>query len=264
MLPPTSLSARIAEYERSVPDHRAGTVDTTVLAAIERLAPASIQWSMETGCGKTTILLSNLSAQHHVFAFDDRGEERSSIRYYEDCPLFRRDRTVEIPGATQLTLPVYQFPASIDFALLDGPHGYPFPELEYFYVYPHLRPGALLVIDDIHIPTIYRLHTFLAEDEMFDLVHIERTTSFFIRTAAPTFYRLGDGWEHQAFNKARFPAYPPPAISPDPTHPTSPSVELRARVRQLEQDLAEWKRIADQRRLKRRLARRIGDWPFLR
>ena len=74
MSSPGSLSARIGEYERSLPDHRSGTVDISVLHAMERLAPSTVNWSMETGCGKTTILLSNLSAHHHVFAFDDRAE----------------------------------------------------------------------------------------------------------------------------------------------------------------------------------------------
>jgi hypothetical protein len=267
MFRPGSLSSRIGEYERSLPDHRSGTVDTSVLHAMERFAPSTVNWSMETGCGKTTILLSNLSAHHHVFAFDDRAEERSSIRYYEACPLFKRERTTEIIGATQLTLPVYQFTEPIDLALLDGPHGYPFPELEYYYVYPKLRPGALLVIDDIHIPTIYRLHTFLAEEEMFDLVHIERTTSFFVRAGAPTFFPLGDGWEHQAFNKARFPAYPPPVTPPPAAASPQPDPrvqQLHQRVAELEGQLAHWQHVAEERRLKRRLARRFGDWPFLR
>jgi len=262
MSAPGSLSAQIGEYERSIADHRSGTVDTSVLHAIERFAPPTVNWSMETGCGKTTILLSNLSAHHHVFAFDDRAEERSSIRYYEDCPLFKRECTTEVLGATQLTLPVYQFTEPIDLALLDGPHGYPFPELEYYYVYPKLRPGALLIIDDIHIPTIHRLHTFLAEEKMFDLVHIERTTSFFVRTSAPTFFPLGDGWEHQAFNKARFPAYPPPAAVPPQPDPRV--AQLHQRVAELEDQLAHWQHVAEERRLKRRLARRLGDWPFLR
>jgi len=264
MSAPGSLSARIGEYERSLPDHRSGTVDISVLQAIERLAPTTIDWSMETGCGKTTILLSNLSAHHHVFTFDDRAEERSSIRYYENCSFFRRERTIEILGATQLTLPVYEFSDRIDLALLDGPHGYPFPELEYYYVYPQLRPGALLIIDDIHIPTIYRLHTFLVEDEMFDLVHIERTTSFFTRTDAPTFFPLGDGWEYQAFNKSRFPAYPPALPSQLTGSTLADPSQLHQRVTALESQVRHWQHVAEERRLKRRLARRFGDWPFLR
>jgi hypothetical protein len=262
---PHSLSARIHEYEMSLPAHRAGTVDTAVLVALERLAPSTINWSMETGCGKTTVLLSNLSARHHVFAYDDRDESQSSVNYYEQCPLFRPDRTATIFGATQLTLPAFEFAEPIDLALLDGPHAYPFPELEYYHIYPHLRRGALLVVDDIHIPTIHRLHTFLADDEMFTLVHVERTTSFFVRTDAVAFYPLGDGWEFQRFNKTRFPAYPPPVPAPPPADGVNMRVTaVEARLAATERELAWWKEAAEARRLKRRLARVVGDWPLLR
>lgn len=270
---PPSLSAQIHGYEQTLPAHRAGTVDTVVLEAVERLAPRPLNWTMETGCGKTTILLSNLSARHHLFAYDDRAEAQSSVAYFEACPLTRLDRITTVFGPTQRTVPGFEFREPIDLALLDGPHGYPFPELEYYAVYPHLRPGALLVIDDIHIPTIHRLHTFLAEDEMFTLVHVERTTSFFVRTEAPTFFALGDGWEFQRFNKARFPAYPPPPAAPPAAPATSSPGELaataratalEARLTDLERELGWWKEAAEARRLKRRLASLIGDWEFLR
>jgi hypothetical protein len=224
---------------------------------------------METGCGKTTILLSNLSAHHHTFAYDDREFENSSVAYYSNCPFYRAERTTAVFGPTQQTLPQFKFNQPIDVALLDGPHGYPFPELEYYYVYPNLRTGALLVLDDIHIPTINRLHTFLAEDDMFNLVHVERTTAFFVRTAAPPFFPLGDGWELQAFNKARFPITPREPVPQEPKRAEGTAVdgrvsELERQLVQTEQDLALWKDVADQRRLKRRLARRIGNWSFLR
>ena len=121
MVAQPSLSARIAEHGQSRTDHRAGTVDTAVLAAIERLAPERVRWSMETGCGKTTILLSNLSEHHHVFAYDDRAHQDSSIEYYESCPLFRPERTTAILGATQLTLPVYPFAEPIDLGAAEEP-----------------------------------------------------------------------------------------------------------------------------------------------
>jgi hypothetical protein len=274
MFSPDSLTARIYEYERSLPQHRAGTLDAHVLRAIEDLAPVTVNWSMETGCGKSTILLSNLSSRHVVFAYDDSEHPNSSIHYYSECPLFRQDTTTLVPGATQLTLPRYVFDRPVDLALLDGPHGYPFPELEYFYVYPHLRAGALLIVDDIHIPTIYRLHQFLMEDAMFELVHIERTTAFFRRTEAPVFFPLGDGWELQAYNQRRFPI--------DPNAPEPPSLagggaaaqalerarlELAAARLELEAEREQrqwWSHVAEERRLKRRLARRLGEWTFLK
>jgi hypothetical protein len=264
-----SLSAGIVEYQRSLSDHRAGTLDADVLQVLEDLAPQPMDLSMETGCGKTTILLSNLSAHHYTFAYDDRAYENSSVAYYSNCPLYRAERTTEVFGPTQQTLPTFKFDQPIDLALLDGPHGYPFPELEYYYVYPNLRTGALLVLDDIHIPTINRLHTFLAEDEMFRLVHVERTTAFFFRTAAPAFFHLGDGWEFQAFNKARFPVTLVDAVHPESepaeaVHRDDGVADLKRQLVETEQDLALWKHVAEERRLKRRLARRLGNWPFLR
>ena len=151
-----------------------------------------------------------------------------------------------------------------------------FPELEYYYVYPHLREGALLVVDDIHIPTIHRLHTFLAEDAMFELVHVERTTAFFRRTGAPVFSPYGDGWEHQAYNRTRFPvdvasgeaaAQGALAEAPESTALDEALAALdaaRAELKASREEAAWWQHVADQRRLKRRLARRLGEWSFLK
>ncbi len=88
-----SITDRILEYEQSIPQHRAGTVEVPVLQALERLVQAPLDFTVETGCGKSTILLSNLSRAHVVFAVDDSSEERSSIAYFKGCPVFRADRT---------------------------------------------------------------------------------------------------------------------------------------------------------------------------
>ncbi len=44
-----------------------------------------------------------------------------------------------------------------DCVLIDGPHGYPFPDMEYYYFYPLIKPGGILIIDDIHIPSNGRM-----------------------------------------------------------------------------------------------------------
>jgi hypothetical protein len=85
--------------------------------------------------------------------------------------------------------------------LLDGPHGFPFPQLEYYYLYPHLDTGALLVLDDVQIPTIHQLYKFLRRDEMFEEIEVVGHTAFLRRTAAPAFDPLADGWWRQRFNE---------------------------------------------------------------
>ncbi len=172
---------------------------------------------METGCGRSTLLLSHLSKDHQVFTFTNSDTDFKANDSYERViatPLFNADTTRFILGPTQKTLPAYTFARPFDFVLLDGPHSYPFPDLEYYFVYPHIKPGGYLIIDDIWIPTIYNLYAFLKEDAMFHLETVVANTAFFTRTTAPLLDPYGDDWPSQAYNKARFPIVhtPPPPI----------------------------------------------------
>jgi hypothetical protein len=184
--------------------HAGGTVSGKVLGAIARHAgERDVACSVETGCGKTTLLFSHLSANHKVFAVEI-GDNRS-VSVVRDSPLLNWSTVELIEGPTQLTLPKHTFAQKLQLVLIDGPHGYPFPEMEYYYLYQHLDKNALLIVDDIHIPTIHRLFEFLREDEMFRLLEIVDNAAFFRRTEVPLFDPEGDGWWLQEFNKKRFP-----------------------------------------------------------
>jgi hypothetical protein len=190
-------------YDNNV-GHRAGAFGTDVLRAIEAILPSSIDNSAETGCGKSTILFSNISKHHKIFAFDDRTSgQGSSVLFYENCPLTRSERIETVFGATQLTLPQYTAHPEYDVVLLDGPHGYPFPDFEYLAFYPHIKKGGYLIIDDVHIPSIGRMVDIVAEDEMFELVSVVFTTAVLRRTDAETFDPYGDGWYKQIYNRRR-------------------------------------------------------------
>jgi hypothetical protein len=180
--------------------HRHGGLHPRVLARLAHHGGAHpVRVSAETGTGKSTLLLSHLSARHFVFTCDD-GPSGSLARVRTSVVL--RAETVEfVVGPAQRTLPAYRFPAPLDLALIDGAHGYPFPDLEYYHLYPALAPDALLVLDDIQIRNINHLFQFLRQDPMFALVEVVRTTAFFRRTAAPTFDPYGDGWWDQPFNR---------------------------------------------------------------
>lgn len=170
--------------------HGAGSLHRKVLEEIAALPRAA--YSVETGVGRSTLILSHMSSEHVVFALDDSKGSRSLERV-RNSPLL--NDTVEfVVGSIQTTLPKHAFTKSIDIALMDGAHGYPFPELEYYFLYQHIKTGGFLIIDDIHIPTVTRLFEFVREDEMFDLVRVVRTTAFLKRTGAPTFNAFMDDW----------------------------------------------------------------------
>ena len=184
--------------------HEAGMLSMDVIRALAR-CPHPIRHSVETGTGRSTLLLSHMSSDHTVFTLG--GD--SILSRVKSSPLLSRDRVTFVEGPSQSTIPRHSFASPLDLVLIDGPHAYPFPELEYYCLYPLLTEGATLVVDDIHIPTIHRLYTFLREDDMFSLERVVDTTAFFRRTASPTFDPLGDGWSKQVFNSRRYPLWPP-------------------------------------------------------
>lgn len=104
--------------------------------------------------------------------------------------------------STQQTVPAFTFTKPLQVALIDAPHGYPFPELEYYYIYPHLAENALLILDDTNIPSIKRMAEILSADDMFECIEVLGKTTFFRRTEAPVFDPLADGWWDQGYNRA--------------------------------------------------------------
>lgn len=179
--------------------HQAGSLSPAVLAAIVRYcSKMKITQSVETGCGKSTLLFSHLSSKHLVFT---KGSGDDTLAKVLASPLLNRDSVKFLEGPTQRTLAAHTIDGPVQVALLDGPHGYPFPDLEYYHIYPGLERGALLMIDDINIPTVNHLFRFVASDEMFSLLAVVGKTAFFQRSDAPTFDPLGDGWWLQNVNK---------------------------------------------------------------
>ncbi len=138
-------------------------------------------------------------------------------------------------------------------------------------MYPQLREGAWLIIDDIHIPTVCRFFEFLKEEEMFMLVQVVRTTAIFRRTAAPVFSPVSDGWWLQRYNANRFPVVVDASTSSADTPTNSGAADgdakealrvslarLESEVAKLQEQVAWWQHVAEERRLKRRIERRLG------
>jgi hypothetical protein len=187
--------------------HRGGAFSSEVLIAIAEVLPEGPLVTLETGCGKSTIMFSNLSVQHFVFAYDDRDAPESSVGMVCSDPQFISENTVFVFGPTQRTLPRYQFPEGLQFdvILIDGPHGYPFPDLEYALLYERLKPGGILILDDVHIASIGNMYDVLREDRMYDDMGVFSTTGLLRRTTLKAVPPDGDHWYEQNYNVRRFP-----------------------------------------------------------
>jgi hypothetical protein len=179
--------------------HGAGQVHASTLRVIlkhaRRIGP--ISHTAETGSGITTLFFSHLSPHHITFALD-HGQSISNVR---NNALFRSERVTFIEGPSQATLPAYRFEHKLQIALLDGPHGYPFPDLEYYYFYPQMETGGLLLIDDIKIPSVHRMFEIVKADAMFRLLDVAgENLAVFQRTDAPLCDPLSDSWWLQGYN----------------------------------------------------------------
>lgn len=87
----------------------------------------------------------------------------------------------------------------MDLVLLDGPHAYPLPQIEFAYLFPRVRVGGWLVLDDIQIPSVYALFDFLKRESSVTLEEVVVRTAFFRRIKVVEFGP--DGWALQGINR---------------------------------------------------------------
>jgi len=69
--------------------------------------------------------------------------------------------------------------SELDLVLLDGPHAYPLPQVEFAYLFPRVRVGGWLVLDDIQIPSVHELFRFLTQESSVVLEEVIVRTAFF-------------------------------------------------------------------------------------
>jgi hypothetical protein len=103
-----------------------------------------------------------------------------------------------------LTLPRHVFEEKLQVVLIDGSHGYPFPDLECYYFYPHIAVGDLLLIDGINIPSIKSVFELVRAGDMFELVELVEYTAFLRRTEAPLINPLSESWCLQGVNRPHY------------------------------------------------------------
>ncbi len=152
--------------------------------------------SVETGCGGSTIVLSHASDHHIAFAIEGQDQTISELHKQSDL---RTENVIFVEGETKDTLPGYAFEGEVDLVLMDGPHAYPLPQIEFAYLFPRIRLGGWLIVDDIQIPSVYELFRFLEKESSVVLEEVAVRTAFFRRISASE--HGPDGWVLQGMNR---------------------------------------------------------------
>ena len=117
--------------------------DAMAPSALESMAKRGpFQFTAETGCGGSTIVISQISKHHTVFALEGPERTITGLRNFSE---FRSGTAMFVEGETKHTIPFHVFEGPLDLVLLDGPHAYPLPQVEFAYLFPHVRMGGWIV-----------------------------------------------------------------------------------------------------------------------
>jgi hypothetical protein len=173
-----------------------------MLNAVQRLVkPGDV--TLEVGTGVSTVIFAAAGARHTAVSPDP--SEHELIREY--CKKIGiDDSNLEfLVGFSDDILPRHLTrERTLDVALVDGAHCFPFPVLDWHYVARALKIGGKLLLDDVPIPAttpVFRHMTLEAGwrlDGIFDNRSAELTL---LAEPAPD-----DDWRAQAYNKA-YPDY---------------------------------------------------------
>ena len=123
--------------------------------------------TIETGAGYTTVLFAALAKHHYCCTLSQR--EAAKIRAYLDRIQVTNDNLTFLIGSTDETLSRLGTETVIDFAYLDGCHGYPFPALDWHYVDKHLKVGGVIGMDNVELRPVREHCEFLEENGSYRL-----------------------------------------------------------------------------------------------
>jgi predicted O-methyltransferase YrrM len=205
--PAVSVVERIA---RDLPAmHKDGQARWDVSPATLAFLAATVREAdrtLEVGCGVSTVVFAATGARH--LAISPAPDEMSRIREY--CARIGVDsRCVDYrEGLSHEVLPTLT--GEYDVVLVDGAHAFPFPVVDFHYVSRLLRPGGVLVLDDVPIPSVATVYRFLMSEPAWVRLAVLDDRAAAFRLVRPV--DAGDPWGSQAMN-AGYPdfSFLPPA-----------------------------------------------------
>ena len=139
---------------------------------------------------------------HALLEFDEDHDPRRSIGLGR---MMRQDPTVDdaaapgdlIAGSSSQVLPTLD-PGPLDIVMVDGCHGFPFPQLDWSYAAAHLVDGGILVVDDTQLAAPYELRRYLEHDPRWERVHVGSQWVAFKRLGSGS---LDEEWTEQRFHQ---------------------------------------------------------------
>jgi predicted O-methyltransferase YrrM len=150
--------------------------------------------TLETGAGISTIVFA-INRCHHTAIVPDAIQAEKIKEWCEDNKV-ATDRLSFIIDTSQNVLPDLEIAPSLDVCLIDGAHGFPLPFIDWFYMGQRLKPGGLVLVDDVQIWTGRVLRDFLSKEPHWVIDHAEPFEFF---AARRTTSAEANEWDEQPF-----------------------------------------------------------------
>jgi predicted O-methyltransferase YrrM len=124
--------------------------------------------TIETGAGQSTVAFAAL-AKHHTCVTIDEYCVEATKRYLDELGI-PRDKVTFIIESSDTALPRLAMTEKLDFAYIDGQHGYPFAALDWHYIDPHMKVGGIMGFDNIEVPSVHNHVEFMELNKTYRLV----------------------------------------------------------------------------------------------
>lgn len=108
--------------------------------------------TIETGCGTSTALLAAWGCDH-LCVVPDANQERIVRSYLADRGHPDKRLAFDI-RPSDVALPARLGDGPLDFALVDGCHGFPAAIIDWYYSGSRLRRDGVIVLDDTQLPQV--------------------------------------------------------------------------------------------------------------
>jgi Methyltransferase domain len=124
--------------------------------------------TIETGSGASTIVFA-ASGADHVAVTPDRDEEARVRAACRELGV-SSDRVSFEVGYSHDALPRLS-ERTLDLALLDGAHGFPYPILDWWYLAPWLKVGGHMLLDDAYMPPVAVVLDYARSSKAWEVEH---------------------------------------------------------------------------------------------
>lgn len=156
--------------------------------------------TIETGAGHTTVLLAAVAKHHYCYTASQLEVEK--IRAYLERLGVSNDKLTFVLGSTDETLPRLGAGTVIDFAYIDGCHGYPYPALDWLHIDKHLRVGGIVGMDNAELRPVREHCDFLEENGAYRLIG-RVSEGYFVRFYEKLQMTEHREWVDQPYGRAK-------------------------------------------------------------